>query len=30
MEEIDRIYAAYPNLHDDRFVAQHLDQWMRG
>ena len=29
-EEIDRVYAAYPNLNDDVFVAAHLDEWMRG
>lgn len=29
MEEIDRVYRAYPHLHDDDFVAQHLDQWLR-
>lgn len=28
MEEIDRVYAAYPHLNDDAFVAQHLDEWM--
>jgi len=28
-EEIDRVYRAYPHLHDDAFVAQHLDQWLR-
>ena len=27
-EEIDRVYAAYPHLNDDPFVAQHLDEWM--
>ena len=27
--EIDRVYAAYPQLNDDQFVAQHLDQWLR-
>ncbi len=29
MEEIDRVYAAYPHLHDDAFIAQHLDEWLR-
>jgi len=29
MEEIDRVYMAYPHLHDDEFVAQHRDQWLR-
>ncbi len=28
-EEIDRVYAAYPHLNDDQFVAQHLDEWLR-
>jgi dihydrodipicolinate synthase/N-acetylneuraminate lyase len=28
-EEIDRVYRAYPHLHDDEFVAQHLDEWLR-
>jgi dihydrodipicolinate synthase/N-acetylneuraminate lyase len=28
--EIDRIYAAYPHLNDDAFVAEHRDEWMRG
>jgi len=29
MAEIDRVYAAYPHLHDDAFVAEHLDEWLR-
>ncbi|MBX3010046.1 MAG: dihydrodipicolinate synthase family protein [Caldilineaceae bacterium] len=29
IEEIDRVYRAYPQLHDDAFVAEHLDQWLR-
>jgi hypothetical protein len=29
MEEIDRVYHAYPHLADDEFVAQHLDEWLR-
>ncbi len=28
-EEIDRVYRAYPHLHDDDFVAQHRDEWLR-
>jgi hypothetical protein len=28
MAEIDRVYAAYPHLHDDAFVAEHLDAWL--
>jgi dihydrodipicolinate synthase/N-acetylneuraminate lyase len=27
-EEIDRVYAAYPHLNDDAFVAAHLDEWL--
>lgn len=26
--EIDRVYQAYPHLHDDSFVAEHLDEWL--
>lgn len=29
MEEIDRICHAYPQLHDDEFVAEHLAEWLR-
>jgi hypothetical protein len=29
MEEIDRIYAGYPHLNDDEFVAQNLERWLR-
>jgi Dihydrodipicolinate synthetase family len=29
MEEIDRIYADYPHLNDDSFIAEHLDEWLR-
>ncbi len=28
-KEIDRVYAAYPHLNDDAFVAEHLEQWLR-
>jgi dihydrodipicolinate synthase/N-acetylneuraminate lyase len=28
-EEIDRVYRAYPHLHDDAFVAEHRDAWLR-
>ncbi|MBE7494066.1 MAG: dihydrodipicolinate synthase family protein [Verrucomicrobiaceae bacterium] len=28
-EEIDRVLAAYPHLHDDDFVARHRDVWLR-
>lgn len=27
--EIDRVYHAYPHLHDDEFVAAHRDEWLR-
>ena len=29
MEEIDRVYQAYPHLHDDAFVAENLAAWLR-
>jgi dihydrodipicolinate synthase/N-acetylneuraminate lyase len=29
MEEIERVYSAYPHLNDDSFVAEHLDEWLR-
>ncbi|MEE2754499.1 MAG: dihydrodipicolinate synthase family protein [Candidatus Latescibacterota bacterium] len=28
IEEIDRIYAAYPHLNDDAFVAENRDRWL--
>jgi dihydrodipicolinate synthase/N-acetylneuraminate lyase len=28
-EEIDRVYRAYPSLHDDDFVRENLAQWLR-
>jgi dihydrodipicolinate synthase/N-acetylneuraminate lyase len=28
MEEIDRVFAAYPHLRDDQFVQEHLDEWL--
>jgi dihydrodipicolinate synthase/N-acetylneuraminate lyase len=28
MEEIDRVYAAYPHLNDDAFVAEHRAEWL--
>lgn len=28
--EIDRVYAAYPHLNDDAFVAEHRDAWLGG
>jgi len=27
-EEIDRVSEAYPHLRDDRFVEEHLDEWL--
>jgi dihydrodipicolinate synthase/N-acetylneuraminate lyase len=29
MEEIDRVYAAYPHLNDDDFVRENLDTWLK-
>ena len=29
MEEIDRVYQAYPELNDDAFVLAHRDEWLR-
>jgi dihydrodipicolinate synthase/N-acetylneuraminate lyase len=29
-EEIDRVYRAYPDLNDDRFVAENLSRWLSG
>jgi hypothetical protein len=26
--EIDRVYAAYPEMNDDAFVRENLDQWL--
>lgn len=28
-EEIDRVYQDYPHLHDDAFVAKHLQDWLK-
>jgi dihydrodipicolinate synthase/N-acetylneuraminate lyase len=28
LDEIERVYAAYPLLNDDVFVARHLDRWL--
>lgn len=28
VDEIDRVLAAYPHLHDDAFVEEHIDQWL--
>lgn len=30
MEEIDRVWSAYPHLRDDAFVRTGLDGWLRG
>jgi dihydrodipicolinate synthase/N-acetylneuraminate lyase len=29
MEELDRVYAMYPHLNDDGFVAEHLESWKK-
>ena len=29
LEEIDRVYAAYPHLNDDAFVRENLDRWLK-
>jgi len=29
-EEIDRVYAMYPDLNDDIFVKEHLERWLAG
>ncbi len=29
MEEIDRVYAAYPHLNDDAFVQQNIEEWLK-
>lgn len=29
LEEINRVYAAYPHLSDDAFVTAHRDEWLR-
>lgn len=29
LEEIDRVYAQYPELNDDEFVAAHRDAWLK-
>ena len=30
LDEIDRVYAAYPHLHDDAFIEEHRDEWLGG
>ena len=27
-EEIDRVYAMYPELNDDKFIAENIDKWL--
>ena len=27
-EEIDRVYAAYPELNDDKYIAENIDKWL--
>ena len=27
-EEIDRVYTAYPELNDDKFIAENIDKWL--
>ncbi len=29
VDEIDRVYVAYPHLNDDAFVEQHRDEWLK-
>jgi dihydrodipicolinate synthase/N-acetylneuraminate lyase len=29
LSEIDRVYASYPHLNDDAFVAEHLEDWLQ-
>jgi len=30
LEEIDRVYEAYPHLRDDEFVSRHISDWFEG
>lgn len=30
LDEIERVYRAYPHLNDDDFVARHRDEWLSG
>jgi len=30
IQEIDRVYRAYPDLNDDEFVSAYRDEWLRG
>ena len=29
LDEINRVYAAYPELNDDNFVSENLDRWLK-
>lgn len=29
LEEIERVWGSYPDLQDDAFVKEHLDEWLR-
>ncbi len=29
-DEIARVHAAYPQMHDDEFIAEHRDRWLAG
>ncbi|MEZ6128886.1 MAG: dihydrodipicolinate synthase family protein [Planctomycetaceae bacterium] len=29
LAEIDRVYAAWPSLNDDAFIAEHRDEWLK-
>ena len=29
LDEIDRVYTAYPELNDDAFVSENLDRWLK-
>src|SRR5207249_9928849 len=30
IQEIDRVYRAYPDLNDDEFVSAHRNEWLSG
>jgi dihydrodipicolinate synthase/N-acetylneuraminate lyase len=30
LDEINRVYAAYPHLNDDAFIEEHRDGWLKG
>ena len=29
LEEINRVYTAYPELNDDAFVTENIDRWLK-